>query len=83
MGTHMRVLSAMSFPMNTKLTGFRCYSSESTQRDELSNEYQPDRVWMVFKNLCVLFALNESSLSIGRVQLTWQYSSMLSFSGRA
>ena len=28
------------------------YSSESTQR-ELSNEYQHDRVWMVFKNVCV------------------------------
>ena len=29
------------------------YSFESTQR-ELSNEYQHDRVWMVFQNLCVL-----------------------------
>ena len=29
------------------------YSSESTQR-ELSDEYQHDRVKMVFKNLCVL-----------------------------
>ena len=29
------------------------YSLESTQR-ELSNEYQHDRVWMVFKNLCIL-----------------------------
>ena len=29
------------------------YSSESTQR-ELSNEYQHDRVWIVFKKLCVL-----------------------------
>ena len=29
------------------------YSSESTQR-ELSNEYQHDRVQMVFKNLCIL-----------------------------
>ena len=29
------------------------YSSESTQR-ELSNEYQDDRVQMIFKNLCVL-----------------------------
>ena len=28
------------------------YSSESTQ--ELSNEYQHDRVWMIFKNLCIL-----------------------------
>ena len=29
------------------------YSSESAQR-ELSNEYQLDRVWVVFKNLCIL-----------------------------
>ena len=29
------------------------YSYESTQR-ELSNEYQHDRVWMVFKDICVL-----------------------------
>ena len=29
------------------------YSSEST-RQELSNEYQHDRVYMVFKNLCIL-----------------------------
>ena len=29
------------------------YSSESTQR-ELSDEYQHDRVVMVFKNLCIL-----------------------------
>ena len=34
------------------------YSSESTQR-ELSNEYQQDRVWMVFKNLCVLVLWTE------------------------
>ena len=29
------------------------YSSESTHR-ELSNEYPHDRVWMVFKNLCII-----------------------------
>ena len=29
------------------------YSSKSTQQ-ELSNEYQHDRVWMVFKDHCVL-----------------------------
>ena len=29
------------------------YSSERTQQ-ELSNEYQHDKVWMVFKNLCIL-----------------------------
>ena len=34
----------------TKANG---YSSESTQR-ELSNEYQHDRVKMIFRNLCVL-----------------------------
>ena len=28
------------------------YSSESTQR-ELSNEYQLDRVWRFFKNICI------------------------------
>ena len=38
------------------------YSSESTQR-ELSNEYQDDRVYMVFINLCH-FVQN----SIGRVK---------------
>ena len=37
------------------------YSSESTQC-ELSNEYQHDRVYMVFKNLCILvFWTNVSS----------------------
>ena len=35
------------------------YSSDSSQR-ELSNEYQYDRVKMLFKNLC---ALDESSLN--------------------
>ena len=29
------------------------YSSESTRR-ELSNAYQHDRVWMAFKDLCLL-----------------------------
>ena len=29
------------------------YSSEKAQR-ELSNEYQHDRVWMVFKRFCIL-----------------------------
>ena len=43
------------------------YSSDSTQW-ELSNEYQHDRVKMVFKDLCILYpcALNKCSLSIGR-----------------
>ena len=35
------------------------YSFESTQR-ELSNEYQHDRIEMVFKNLCVLVLWNSS-----------------------
>ena len=43
------------------------YSSESAQR-ELSNEYQQDRVWMVFVKSLHPCALDESSLSIGRVK---------------
>ena len=46
------------------------YSSESTQR-ELSNEYQHDRVWLVIKNLVIPCDLDESSLSIGRVNGEW------------
>ena len=34
------------------------YSSESTQR-ELSNEYQHDRVLIVFKKICVLVLLTK------------------------
>ena len=44
------------------------YSSESTQR-ELSNEYQHNRVKMVFKKTLRPYALDESSLSIIRVNL--------------
>ena len=40
------------------------YSSEGTHR-EPSNEYQYDRVYMIFNNLC---AFDESRLSIGRVK---------------
>ena len=40
------------------------YLSESTQW-ELSHEYQHDRVWTGFKNLCILCALDESNLSNG------------------
>ena len=43
------------------------YSSEITQR-ELSNEYQHGRVKMVSKMFLRLCALDESSLSIGRVK---------------
>ena len=42
------------------------YSSESTQQ-ELSNEYQHNRVSIVFKNLCVLVLWTKISLYIGRV----------------
>ena len=44
------------------------YSSEST-RWELSNQYQDDRVYMIFKNIWMCScSLDESSLSIGRVK---------------
>ena len=39
------------------------YSSESTQ-GELSNEYQNDRVKMVFKNLCVLVLWMKVALAL-------------------
>ena len=42
------------------------YSSESTQR-ELSNEYQHDRVLMIFYKSLRSCALDESSLGIGMV----------------
>ena len=45
------------------------YSSESICR-ELSNEYQHDRVQMVFKNLCVLGHKDERRLSTGSVKMT-------------
>ena len=44
------------------------YSSESTQH-ELSNEYQYDRISMVFKNTLLPYYLDESSLNIGRVNV--------------
>ena len=47
------------------------YLSESTQR-ELSNEYQHDMVWMVFKKSLHSGALNQSSLSIGKVNASIQ-----------
>ena len=43
------------------------YSSESTHQ-ELSCEYQHDRVWMVFIKSLRLCALDESGLSNGRVK---------------
>ena len=42
------------------------YTSERSQR-ELSNEYNRNRVTMVFKNLCIIVLWDENSLSIGRV----------------
>ena len=44
------------------------YSSESTQQEH-SNEYQHDRVEMVFKKSLRSCALDESRLSIGRVNM--------------
>ena len=46
------------------------YLSESSQ-GELSNEYQHDRVWMIFKKTLHPCALDKSSLSIGRVRNGW------------
>ena len=42
----------MQKPLKMTETLAHGYSSESTQR-ELSNEYQHDRVQMVFKDLCI------------------------------
>ena len=44
------------------------YSSESTQQ-ELSNEYQHDRVTMVFKNLSILVLWTKASLTAERVNI--------------
>ena len=46
------------------------YSSESAER-ELSNEYQHDRVWVVFKKYLHPCVMDESSPSIGRVNIGW------------
>ena len=43
------------------------YSSDSTHQ-ELSDEYQHDRVLMIFKNDLHSYASDESSLSIRRVK---------------
>ena len=40
------------------------YSSESTQR-ELSIEYQHDRIYMIFKNLCVLVLWTKVASALG------------------
>ena len=44
------------------------YSSESTPR-ELSNEYQNDRVLMVFKNRCVLVPWTKVASAFGGLTL--------------
>ena len=44
------------------------YPSESARR-ELSNEYQDDRVQILFQKSLPPCALDESSLSIGRVKV--------------
>ena len=43
------------------------YSSESTQRD-LSNEYQHDRVWMFFINLCAIVLWIKVALALDRLK---------------
>ena len=48
------------------------YSYESTQR-ELSNEYQDDRVLDGFQKYLHLCALDERSLSIGRVRVSGKH----------
>ena len=44
------------------------YSSESTPW-ELSNEYQDDRVWMVFNDLCVLVILTKVASALEGLKL--------------
>ena len=48
------------------------YSSESTQR-KLSNEYQHDRVKMVFKNLCVIILWTKEALALEGLNLLEEY----------
>ena len=46
------------------------YSSESTQW-ELPYEYQPDRVWMVFKNLCILWLWMKVASALEGLRQYW------------
>ena len=48
------------------------YSSESTQR-ELSNEYQYDRVLMIFKDFCVLGLLTNVGSALEGLTVTQSY----------
>ena len=47
------------------------YSSESTQWD-LSNEYQHDRVLMVYKNLCMLVFLTKVASNAGLINVEYE-----------
>ena len=57
-------------PKNLKMTETLAhgYLSESTQQ-ELSNEYQHDRVSMVIKNLCVLVLWMKVDLALEGLQI--------------
>ena len=44
------------------------YATVSTQR-ELSDEYQHDRVWMFFKNLCFLVLCTKVALALEGLNL--------------
>ena len=48
---------------NFKMTETLTYSSESAQR-QLSNEYQHNRVKMVFKHFCILVLLTNVALAL-------------------
>ena len=44
------------------------YSSESSQR-ELSNEYQHDRVLMIFKKICILMLRTKEASALERLKV--------------
>ena len=48
---NLAITKGCKHPKITKKNMANGYSSESTQR-ELTNEYQHDRVYMIFKNYC-------------------------------
>ena len=54
------------------------YSSESTQRD-LSNEYQHDRVWMIFKKPCVLVLWMKVASALERLINPFMAKDLLNF----
>ena len=51
------------------------YSSKSTQRED-SNEYQYDRVYMVFKNICVLVLWMKVASALEGLNIKWLKGSM-------